>query len=132
MNFFLFLARQCHPDVYSLKMYSYFHLHSRFVGIDYRGRILGRNWDKSLIEFSSLLFTVTSTNGFNPPPPSEQNLFETGLSETSCLITLKIMHRNLNEKLYVHEFGFGLFNAITQYIFAGLEFLNRGLGTEKE
>ncbi len=31
-----------------------------------RGRILGRNWAK---EFSSLLFTVTSTNGFEPPPP---------------------------------------------------------------
>jgi hypothetical protein len=34
-----------------------------------RGRILGHNWDKSLKEFSSLLFTVTSTNGFTPLPP---------------------------------------------------------------
>ncbi len=38
----------------------------------YKGRILGCNWDKSLKvlrEFSSLLFTFTSTNGFYPPPP---------------------------------------------------------------
>ncbi len=31
-----------------------------------RVRILGRNWDKSK-EFSSLLFTATSANGFYPP-----------------------------------------------------------------
>jgi hypothetical protein len=49
----------------------------------YWGRILGRDWDKSLEEFSFLLFTVTSTNGFYshppPPPPLEQKWFETSL-----------------------------------------------------
>jgi hypothetical protein len=34
------------------------------------GRILGSNWDK---EFSSWLFTVTSTNRFNPPPPPNKS-----------------------------------------------------------
>jgi hypothetical protein len=34
----------------------------------YGGRILGRNWGKSLKEFSSLLFAVSSTYGFTPPP----------------------------------------------------------------
>jgi hypothetical protein len=33
-----------------------------------RGRIPGRNWDTSLNDFCSLLFTVTSTNGFYPLP----------------------------------------------------------------
>jgi hypothetical protein len=44
------------------------------------GRIIGRNWDKSL-EFSSLQFTVTSTTGFYPPPPPppEQKWLEIGL-----------------------------------------------------
>jgi hypothetical protein len=34
-----------------------------------RGRILRSNWDKSLKEFSSLLFTDTSTNKFYSPSP---------------------------------------------------------------
>jgi hypothetical protein len=35
-----------------------------------RGRILGRNWDKSLISFPPCyLQSVTSTNGFYSPPP---------------------------------------------------------------
>ncbi len=71
------------------------------VCTDYtRVRILGRNWDKSL-EFSTLLFTVTFTNGLYPPPPSLLNKIKIGLklfhdgslkSESS-----EIMPRNLNE-----------------------------------
>ncbi len=34
-----------------------------------RGRTRGRNWDKSLYELSSLLFTDTSNNGFYFPLP---------------------------------------------------------------
>ncbi len=34
-----------------------------------RGRILGRNWDKSLKSFPPCYCTGTSTNGFYPPPP---------------------------------------------------------------
>ncbi len=49
-----FIFKKWMPTVYLVQMYSF------------RGRILGRNW-----EFSSLLFVVTSTNGFyfHPPPP---------------------------------------------------------------
>ncbi len=43
-----------------------------------RGRILERNWDKSLksfpLRFFSLLLTVTSTNGFYSPPFSKSGL----------------------------------------------------------
>jgi hypothetical protein len=40
------------------------------------GRILGRNWDKGLQSFSSLLFTVTSTGTSysTPPPPRKRCL----------------------------------------------------------
>ncbi len=43
-----------------------------------RGLILGRKWDKSLKSFPPLLFTVNSTNVFNPPP-LEHKWVETGL-----------------------------------------------------
>ncbi len=66
-------------------------------------------------EFSSLLFTVTSTNGFYYPPPPL--LSKSGLklvcnvknvyTETSSLRTLKIRScPETSRKLYVHEFGF--------------------------
>jgi len=66
------------------------------------GRILGRNWDKSLKEFSPLLFKVISTNEFYSPPPWTKvvwNCFvmSTSYMETSSLRSLKIMPRNLND-----------------------------------
>ncbi len=67
--FLLLLARQCLPDVYSLKMYSHFHSYSRFVEINSRGRLLGRDWDKShksLPPSSSQSFLLAD---FTPPPP---------------------------------------------------------------
>ncbi len=65
-------------------------------------------------EFSSLLFTVTSTKGFYYPPPL---LSKSGLklvcnvkivyTETSSLRTLKIrLCPKTSRKSYVHEFGF--------------------------
>jgi hypothetical protein len=54
-----------------------------------RGRILRRNWDKSLKSFPSCYSqSPLRTNFFPPPPPPEQ---------TSSLRTLKSMPRNLNE-----------------------------------
>jgi hypothetical protein len=70
--------------------------------LQYRGRILGHNWDKSQ-EFSSLLFTVTSTNGFYPPPPPSKSGLKLVCNvrivytEISNLRTLKIMPRNLRK-----------------------------------
>jgi hypothetical protein len=72
----------------------------------YRGRILGRNWDKSLLAIHSYL--VTSTNSYCPPPRTPPPSSKSGLKlvcnvnivqymETSCLIFLKLMPRNLNE-----------------------------------
>ncbi len=55
-------------------------------------------------KFSSLLSTVTSSNGFYSPPPKKKKWFETGLlckhcmyRGTSSLRILKIRPRNLNE-----------------------------------
>ncbi len=68
----------------------------------FRGRILGRNWDKSLRSFPPCLFTVTSTDEFYPPTPQQKlscsKLADITLyTETSSLRTLKIMPRTLNE-----------------------------------
>jgi hypothetical protein len=52
------------------------------------GRILGRNW-----EFSSLLFTVTSTNGFYSPSP----LSKSGL-KLVCNINIVYVNENLKPK----------------------------------
>ncbi len=38
----------------------------------------GTSLGQKSYEFSYLLFTVTSTNGFYPPPPLQQKWFETG------------------------------------------------------
>jgi hypothetical protein len=59
-----------------------------------RGRILGRNCDKSLKSFAPC-YLQYSTNGFYlplPPPPREKKY-----TETSSLRTLKIMPRNLRK-----------------------------------
>ncbi len=75
-----------------------------------RGRILGRFWDTSLNEFCSLLFTVTSTNGFYPlPHPTAKVVWNwfvmsTLYKETTRLRTLNIIPET-STKLYVHEFG---------------------------
>ncbi len=83
-----------------------------------RGRTLRPNSSMLLgqksSEFPSLLFTVTSTNGFftPPPPPPEQKWSETGLynvnfgyRETSSLRLCP----EASTKLYVHDFSFCTF-----------------------
>jgi hypothetical protein len=62
----------------------------------YRGRILGRNWDKSL---SFLPFTVTSSNGFYPPPPKKKKWLKLVCNVNIVYGNLRseIMSRNLNE-----------------------------------
>ncbi len=54
------------------------------------GRILECIWDRSQ-EFSSLLFTVTSTNRSNPPPPFEQ-------SGLKLVCYVNIVYGNLKSK----------------------------------
>ncbi len=57
-----------------------------------RGRILGRNWDK-VVRVSSLLFKVTSTNGFySPSPPS---LSKSGLK---MVCNVNIVYGNLKSE----------------------------------
>jgi hypothetical protein len=87
------------------------------------GQILGRNWDKSLRSFPSLLFTVTSTYGFYypPPPPSKS-----GLKLVVC--NANIVNGNLkcekelprlcpetSTKSSVYEFGFRSDYTMTGY-----------------
>ncbi len=76
------------------------------------GRILGRNWDKSLQSFPPC-YSQSPLLTDLPPPPTPR-LSKSCLKlvckvilfpKTSSLRTLKIMARNLNE-LYDHEFGF--------------------------
>ncbi len=67
--------------------------------------------DKGLKEFSSLLFTVTSTYGVYSPPPLEQNWLETGLQCKRCLRKPQVWELSrfcleTSTKLYVHAFGF--------------------------
>ncbi len=67
------------------------------------GRILGRNWDKSLRCFASCYSQPPLLMDFTPPPPppSKSGLKlvcnEKIFMETSSLRTLKIMPRNLNK-----------------------------------
>ncbi len=70
----------------------------KFIGVirdtsDYtlsRGRIVGRNWDKSH-KSSSLLFTVTSTNLFYPFHPLEQKWLK-------LVCNVNIVHGNLKSE----------------------------------
>jgi hypothetical protein len=64
-----------------------------------RGRILGRNWDKSLNRFPpSYSQSPLLTDFTPPPPPRDKSVWIWFLwTETSSLRTLKIMPRNLNE-----------------------------------
>ncbi len=75
------------------------------------GRILGRNWDKSLKSFPPC---YSQSPIFNPPPPPQhwakvvwKLVFTLNCKHciASILRTLKIMPGNLNE-IYVHELGF--------------------------
>ncbi len=81
------------------------------------GRILGRNWDKSLRSFPPCYSQSPLQMDSTPPPPPPVS--KSGLklvcneklyTETSSLRTLKIMPRNLS-KMYVHEFGFWTINS---------------------
>ncbi len=67
------------------------------------GQILGRNWDKSL-------FTVTSTNGFTPPPPSKSGLKMVCnvniVTRKAQVWELSRLFPDTSTKLYVYEFGF--------------------------
>jgi hypothetical protein len=83
--------------------------------LQYRGRILGRNWDKNLKTFSSKLYTVTSTNGFYSPPlvflelrfRKEENLIEnfTPLPPYGFRIHTKKINQSRKLK-FVHEIAF--------------------------
>ncbi len=67
-------------------------------------------------EFSSLLFTVTSTTGFTPPPPPththiKQKWVETCLYRKHCIRKPRVWKLSrlcpeTSTKLYVHEYGF--------------------------
>ncbi len=96
-----------------------------------RGRILRRNWDKSLRNFPPWYSLSTLLMDFTPPPPTlEQKWFETGLqwkklyTETSSLRTLKIMPKNLNEIVHSWiQFNFKIFIqlcAYSAYILSGV------------
>jgi hypothetical protein len=77
-----------------------------------RGRILVRNWDKSLKSFPSLLFTVTSTKLILPPNPSWEKVVcirETWAWELSRLCPETSM------KFYVHEYGFWILDTAILY-----------------
>jgi hypothetical protein len=63
---------------------------SKHRKIEPRCRILGRYWDKSLAEFSFLLFTIILPP--IPPPPPEKVVWN-----WFGMRTLKIMPRNLNK-----------------------------------
>jgi hypothetical protein len=78
---------------------------------EYRGRILGRNPDKSLKSFppcysqSPLQLCLEISISSNSRPYLLPYGLKKSHTETSSLKTLKIMPRNLNE-VCVHEFGF--------------------------
>jgi hypothetical protein len=73
-----------------------------------RGRILGRNWEKSLRSFPPCNSQVTST--ISPPPPGQKcglcNWFvmQTLYTETSSLKTLKIMPKTSTTLYNVRTF----------------------------
>jgi hypothetical protein len=75
------------------------------------GRILGRNWDKS-IQSSSLLFTQSPLQtDFTYPPPIEQKWFETASQCLQCIRKPQVWELSRlcpepSTKFYVHEFGF--------------------------
>jgi hypothetical protein len=56
------MLRQCEKNYPQFKYVGEFEGSIIDTKNETRGRILGRNWDKGL-EFSSLLLTITSTNG---------------------------------------------------------------------
>ncbi len=59
-----------HSNIYkSDHNFNYSNWRDRVIQTFSRGRILGRNWDKSLKSFSSLLFTIISIDGFYSPGP---------------------------------------------------------------
>jgi hypothetical protein len=63
-----------------------------------RGRTLGRNWDKSFQSFSSLLFTVTSTNGFYSLP----FLSKSGL-KLACNVNIAYGNFKINSQDYAQK-----------------------------
>ncbi len=71
---------------------------STFVQIQTRGRILGRSLDKKVfIEFSSLIFTVTSTMGFYSLLPLSKSGLQLVCNGNIVYKILNIKPRNLNE-----------------------------------
>jgi hypothetical protein len=90
------------------------------------GRILGRNWDKSLESFPPF-YSQSSTNGFYPfpPPPSEKVVWNWFVQckvnivygmATSGLRTLRIMPRNSNKisRTWIRLLGSILASSILQ------------------
>ncbi len=78
----------------------------------YSGRILGRNWGKSLKSFPPCKFTVISTNRFSPSPSP---LSKSGLKLVCFVNIVQYMSEKSQDyaqkpstKLYIHEFGFRL------------------------
>jgi hypothetical protein len=70
-----------------------------------RDRILGRNWKQKIKAFSSLLFTVTSTNRFYSPHSLSKSGWKLFYNLNLVCGNFKIMPRILY-KLHIHEFGF--------------------------
>jgi hypothetical protein len=66
----------------------------------YRGKILGHNWDNKSSEFSSLRFTIISTD-FTPPPLEQSGL--------TLVCNINIVYRDLksenSEPVFVNVCG---------------------------
>ncbi len=79
-------------------------------------RILGRNWDKSLKSFFSLLFTVISTNGFY----ALSILSKSGLKRV-CNVNIVLKYENSHDYAQIPQRNYTFMN-LASVLYARLNF----------